>query len=68
MGDDPHAFMMRSLIAMNQDYFQSKLEISNDGKPKQLKLKIPSKTGFTIYKRDYIKNSQSQTLAIPKFN
>ncbi len=48
--------MMKSLIAMNEDYFQDKLHVSNDGKPSRLKLKIPSQTGFTVYKRDYIKN------------
>ncbi len=32
--------------------------MSNDGKPSNLKLKIPSHTGFTIYRRDYVKNSQ----------
>lgn len=58
--DDPHKLMMKSLIAMNEDYFQNKLQVANDGKPSKLKLKIPSNTGCTIYKRDYIKNSQSQ--------
>ena len=51
---------MKSLIAMNEDYFQDKLHVSNDGKPSRLKLKIPSQTGFTVYKRDYIKNYSSQ--------
>ena len=59
-GDDPHTLMMKSLIAMNEDYFQNKLQVANDGKPSKLKLKIPSNTGCTIYKRDYIKNLQSQ--------
>lgn len=57
--DDPHTSMMKSLIAMNEDYFQNKLQVPNDGKPSKLKLKIPSTTGATIYKRDYIKNFQS---------
>lgn len=54
--------MMKSIIAKNEEYFQNKLQISNDGKPNKLKLKIPSKTGFTVYKRDYIKNMQDQPL------
>lgn len=58
--DDPKTTMMKSLIAMNEDYFQNKLQVATDGKPSRLKLKIPSKTGFTIYKRDYLRNSKSQ--------
>lgn len=70
MPDDPKTTMMKSIIAMNEDYFQNKLQVSNSGKPNKEKLKIPSKTGFTIYKRDYIKNSQSQAALknlIPNF-
>lgn len=58
--EDPHSMMMRSLIAMNEDYFQDKLQVANDGRPGKLKLKIPSRTGFTVYKKDYIKNHKSQ--------
>lgn len=45
---------MKSLIAQNESYFQNKLNISCDGRPNNLKLKIPSHTGGTIYKRDYM--------------
>lgn len=51
---------MKSLIANNEAYFQNKCNqcvyvviISENGKKKDLRLKIPSKTGITIYKKDY---------------
>ena len=52
--------MMKSLIEMNEDYFQDKLQAVNNGKPSKLKLKIPSATGFTVYKKDYRKGDCSQ--------
>ena len=52
--------MIKSLVAMNEEYFQNKLKIASDGRPNKLKLKIPSYTGFTIYKRDYTKNEGSK--------
>lgn len=52
---------MKSLIEMNEDYFQDKLQAINNGKPSKLKLKIPSATGFTVYKKDYRKGNHSQS-------
>ena len=46
---------------MNEDYFQDKLQVMNNGKPSKLKLKIPSRTGFTVYKKDYRKGKRNQT-------
>lgn len=51
---------MKTLIEMNEDYFQDKLLAINNGKPSKLKLKIPSATGFTVYKKDYRKGNNSQ--------
>ena len=35
--------------------------LAPNGKPSKLKLKIPSATGFTVYKKDYRKGNQSQS-------
>jgi hypothetical protein len=59
--------VLKALVAINQNYFRNKLEVGVDGRPRQLKLSIPSKTGWTIYKKDYLKKSYSQAQMIPKF-
>lgn len=51
---------------MNESYFQNKVKVPKDGHPNNLKLKIPSATGGTVYKRDYRrKNKQSYTTVLP---
>ena len=56
---DPFKEEMRNLISMNENYFQNKLKVCDNGSPNNLKLKIPSKTGSTVYKHDYVKNYSS---------
>jgi len=54
---DPHSSMMKEIIKINEEYFQSKIQVNFNGRSQELKLKIPSKTGFTVYKKDYSKKA-----------
>lgn len=53
---------MKEIVRINQDYFQSKINLSVKGRSQELKLKIPSKTGFTVYKKDYTKKQSNDPL------
>ena len=44
---------LKEIVKMNEDYFRTKMKISENPRPNPLKLKIPSTTGKTIYKKDY---------------
>ena len=53
---DPLKENLKYLIAQNEGYFRNKLLAADNGRPNNLKLKIPARTGGTIYKRDYQKS------------
>ena len=50
---------MKQIISMNEQYFQNKISMKEGSKPNDLKLKIPSSTGGTIYKKDYVKKERA---------
>jgi hypothetical protein len=51
---------------MNEQYFLSKIQPDLSAKNKGLKLKLPSQTGRTTYKKDFIKKDKIKTN--PNFN
>lgn len=61
--EDPLKSQLKSLIALNQNYFQDKLNVPDDGRRSNLKIKIPSRTGGTAYKRDY-QNTMASSLTM----
>lgn len=53
---------MKTIVAINEEYFREKLKIKNTGKPNKLRLLLPTKNSRTTYRTDYIKkfaNTQS---------
>lgn len=53
--DGEYKAQLKTLVQLNEQYFRNKIQIEEDSKPNNLKLKIPSKTGSTNYSAEFYK-------------